>query len=97
MINLSGVSKIYPPQVDALNDVSLHIDPGEFVSIVGQSGSGKTTIVRLLIAEIAPDNGQIEIGGWNISSIKKHQVPFFLSYFLYHFHEVFSSFYQQQN
>lgn len=75
MIHLSGVSKRFQDGVDALKDVSINIDPGEFVSIVGQSGSGKTTVVRLLISEIRPDNGQIVIGGWDITDIKKHHVP----------------------
>jgi cell division transport system ATP-binding protein len=75
MIHLDNVSKIFPPDVSALRNTSLHIEAGEFVSIVGQSGSGKTTIVRLLIAEIAPDSGQINIGGWDITKIRPHQIP----------------------
>ena len=75
MIHLDRVSKTFSPNVEALKDVSLQIDPGEFVSIVGQSGSGKTTIVRLLIAEIQPDDGQVVLGGWDITKIKNRQVP----------------------
>ena len=75
MIRLVKVTKKFPPQTMALKDVSLHIEPGEFVSIVGQSGSGKTTIVRLLIAEIRPDAGKIIIGGWDITDIKNRQIP----------------------
>lgn len=58
-----------------MKEVSINIEPGEFVSIVGQSGSGKTTVVRLLISEIRPDAGKIVIGGWDITDIKKHCVP----------------------
>ncbi len=58
-----------------MKEVSINIEPGEFVSIVGQSGSGKTTVVRLLISEIRPDAGKIVIGGWDITDIKKHRVP----------------------
>jgi cell division transport system ATP-binding protein len=76
VIHFEKVSKTFHPEVDALKGVSFHIDPGEFVSIVGQSGSGKTTVVRLLISEISPDNGQIVIGGWNITKIKNRQIPF---------------------
>ena len=75
MIHLSNISKTYPPNVIALKEASIHIEPGEFVSIVGQSGSGKTTVVRLLIAEIQPDEGEVNIGGWDISKIKRHEIP----------------------
>jgi cell division transport system ATP-binding protein len=75
MIHLDNVSKIFHPDVPALKNATIHIEPGEFVSIVGQSGSGKTTVVRLLIAEIFPSEGQINIGGWDITKIKRRQVP----------------------
>lgn len=75
MIHLSKVSKSFSPSALALNDVSLHIEPGEFVSIVGQSGSGKTTIIRLLISEVKPTLGKIVIGGWDITNIPRRQVP----------------------
>jgi len=75
MIYLENVSKKFPGGVEALKSVSFHIEPGEFVSIVGQSGSGKTTVVRLLISEIKPDSGKIVIGGWDITNIKKRYIP----------------------
>lgn len=75
MIIYKKVSKIYPPNVAALKKVDLHIKPGEFVSLVGQSGSGKTTFVRLMIAEESPDEGQIIIGGWDITNIKHADIP----------------------
>ncbi len=75
MIVLKHVSKIFPPDVYGLRDVSLHIKPGEFVSIVGPSGAGKTTLARMLIAEERPSRGTIEIGGWDITNIKKREVP----------------------
>lgn len=70
-----NVSKKYPPSTYALKNINLHIEPGEFVSIVGQSGSGKTTIVRLLISEVHPTAGKIVIGGWDITRIKHRQIP----------------------
>jgi len=75
MITLENVSKIYPPDVHGLRDISVTIDPGEFVSIVGQSGAGKTTLARLLIAEERPTRGKIEIGGWDITRIRSRQIP----------------------
>lgn len=75
MIRLDGVSKFYPPDVAALDDVHLYIAPGEFVSIVGQSGTGKTTLVKLLIAEESPSRGRLEIGGWDITDIRRRDVP----------------------
>jgi len=75
VIHLDNVTKIFPPDTAALKSATIHIEPGEFVSIVGQSGSGKTTIVRLLIAEVQPDEGSINIGGWDITKIKQRQIP----------------------
>ncbi|HSD12773.1 MAG TPA: cell division ATP-binding protein FtsE [Patescibacteria group bacterium] len=75
MIRFKNVSKTYPPDVVGLQNVNVHIRPGEFVSIVGQSGTGKTTFAKLLIAEERPTKGQIVIGGWDISAIKNSEVP----------------------
>jgi len=76
MITLEKVSKIYPPNVQGLREVNLKIDHGEFVSIVGQSGAGKTTLAKLLIAEERPSRGRIDIGGWDITRIPGRDVPF---------------------
>ncbi|OGY92295.1 MAG: cell division ATP-binding protein FtsE, partial [Candidatus Komeilibacteria bacterium RIFCSPLOWO2_02_FULL_48_11] len=59
----------------ALKDINLDIEPGEFVSIVGQSGTGKTTLVKLILAEERPTKGQIVIGGWDITDIKQREIP----------------------
>ncbi|MFA6422601.1 MAG: cell division ATP-binding protein FtsE [Candidatus Buchananbacteria bacterium] len=75
MIHLLDITKEFPPKTLALQNINLHIEPGEFVSIVGLSGSGKTTIVRLLIAEITSTKGQLVIGGWDITKIKSNQIP----------------------
>lgn len=75
MIKLKHVSKTYPPNVQSLKDVTLDIDQGEFVSVVGQSGAGKTTLARLLIAEEKSTRGTIEIGGWDITRIKRREIP----------------------
>ncbi len=76
MIKLRNVSKFYRPNTYALKDVNLDIAPGEFVSIVGQSGTGKTTLIRLIIAEERPTTGQIIIGGWDITNIEEQEIPY---------------------
>ncbi len=76
MITLTHVTKTYPPDVHSLRDVTLSVEPGEFVSIVGQSGAGKTTLAKLLIAEERPSKGTIEIGGWDITRISSRDIPF---------------------
>jgi cell division transport system ATP-binding protein len=75
MIKFFNVSKIYSKDVVALNNINLHIKPGEFVSIVGQSGTGKTTLVKTLIGEEKVDQGKIVVGGWDITYIGQREVP----------------------
>jgi len=76
MISLENVSKAYSPKNPVLKNVSLHIKPGEFVSIVGQSGAGKTTLVRLLIGEELANEGRVLVGDWDISRINRREVPY---------------------
>lgn len=75
MIEFTRVSKVYPGPTTALKKVSVHIKPGEFVSIVGQSGTGKTTLTKLITAEERPTEGTIVIGGWDITNIHPSEVP----------------------
>lgn len=75
MINLKNITKAYPGGTTALKGVSLHIRPGEFVSIVGQSGTGKTTLARLISAEEQPTRGKVIVGGWDISNIAQQEIP----------------------
>lgn len=76
MIRLDNVSKIYHPNIKALDRISLNIKPGEFVSLVGQSGTGKTTLVRCIIGEERPTEGKISIGDWDITRIGKSEIPY---------------------
>jgi len=75
MISLKGASKQYTKHSVGIENVNLHVDAGEFVSVVGQSGTGKTTLVKLLIAEEKPTSGVVEIGGWDISRISQQDIP----------------------
>jgi len=76
MIKIVGLTKVYNENSVGLRNVNLHIDAGEFVSIVGQSGTGKTTLMRMLIAEERPTKGRIHIGDWDISEIKRSEIPY---------------------
>lgn len=75
MIKITNISKRYVGKNKILDSVNLHINPGEFVSIVGQSGAGKTTLVRILIGEERADQGQVVVGDWDITKISKLEVP----------------------
>jgi cell division transport system ATP-binding protein len=75
MITFDNVTKFYQKDVVGVKDVNLDIEAGEFVSIVGQSGSGKTTMAKLIIAEERPTKGRVVIGDWDITSIKHNDIP----------------------
>jgi len=76
MIKLINVNKIYKNKIKVLDEVDLNIEAGEFVSIVGQSGAGKTTLVKILIGEELSSSGQVFIGDWDITNIGKAEVPY---------------------
>ena len=75
MIKFYNVSKYYSKNAIALKQINMHIKPGEFVSIVGQSGTGKTTMVKTIIGEEKIDQGKIVIGGWDITNIGQREIP----------------------
>jgi cell division transport system ATP-binding protein len=75
MVVFENVTKIYEPDVAALRDVSFAIDKGEFVFVVGASGSGKTTVVRLVLKELEPTAGKIIVGGRDLGRLKRSKVP----------------------
>jgi cell division transport system ATP-binding protein len=74
MIVFDGVTKIYEPNVAALADVSFVIDKGEFVFVVGASGSGKSTVVRLLLKELEPTSGRIIVAGRDLLRLPRRKV-----------------------
>ena len=75
MVVFENVTKIYEPDVAALRDVSFAIDKGEFVFVVGASGSGKTTVVRLVLKELEATSGKITVGGRDLGRLKRSKVP----------------------
>jgi cell division transport system ATP-binding protein len=75
MIVFESVTKVYEPDVTALSDISFVIDKGEFVFVVGASGSGKSTIIRLLLKELEPTRGRIVVGGRDLTRLRRSKVP----------------------
>lgn len=77
MIDFKNVRKSYPNGTVALENVSLHIDDGEFVFIVGHSGAGKTTLMKLLLREERVTSGRILVGDYDLSRISNFKVPYY--------------------
>lgn len=77
MISLSDVTKKYSRTSVALDNIHLEIKSGEFVSVVGQSGTGKTTLIKLLIAEERPNQGIVNVGGVDVGRLRQKDVPEF--------------------
>lgn len=70
MIEILDVSKAYPNGVHALNHVKLKIDDGEFVYVIGATGSGKSTLIKILNGEIVPDEGLVIVNGTDVGALK---------------------------
>ncbi len=75
MIELRDVSKSYQQGAPAINHINLKIEKGEFVFIVGNSGSGKSTMIKLLMKELDPTAGKIVINGQDLSTLKRRRIP----------------------
>jgi len=75
MIRLDNVSKKFGTGIFGLSEITLFIESGEFVFLVGPTGSGKTTIFRLLIREILPTQGSITINDWDVVKLSKQKIP----------------------
>jgi len=77
VVEFRGVCKTYPSGDTGLVDASFSIQRGEFVFLVGQTGSGKSTIMRLLIKEHEPSSGEISVAGRDLSAITRRKVPYY--------------------
>ena len=77
MIEFQGVYKTYQTGSHALEDVNLHIDDGEFAFIVGASGAGKSTFLKLIMREETPTAGEVIVNNYRLSRLKRKQVPYF--------------------
>lgn len=77
IIAMDHVSKQYSTGVEALSDVFICIHKGEFVFVVGKSGSGKSTFIKLLLKELNPTEGRIFVGGRQVTNLKRKQVSLY--------------------
>lgn len=77
MIEFRNVTKIYDNNTKALNNLNFSIPEGQFIFIVGASGSGKSTMLKLLTKEEEPTSGKIVVNNTDLSSIKKRKIPYY--------------------
>ena len=75
MVKFENISKIYPPNSVALDDVSFEVEEKEFISLVGKSGAGKTTLLKMLLVEEKPTTGQVFFDGKDVHKIKPGKLP----------------------
>ena len=77
MVEFTGVTKTYNNEFTALKDINLKINDGEFVFVVGASGAGKSTFLKLIMREEVPTSGSIVINSFDLNKIKKRHIPYF--------------------
>ena len=77
MIAFQSVYKIYNSHSTALEDINFKVAPGEFLSLVGRSGAGKSTIIKLLIGEEKPTRGRIFFGQYEVNRLRDSELPAF--------------------
>ena len=76
MIEFINVEKTYEQGNTALNGVNMQIEDGEFCFLVGASGSGKSTIIKLITGELKPTSGSVHVNGYSLERIRKREIPF---------------------
>lgn len=76
MLLMENISKVYPGGSVALQDVNVHIEPGEFVFLVGPSGAGKSTFIKLLFREVLPTEGNIYVDGIDLLNLEHDEIPY---------------------
>ncbi|HHX07331.1 MAG TPA: cell division ATP-binding protein FtsE [Erysipelothrix sp.] len=75
MINLDCVYKTYKTGTQALLDVTIHVDPGEFIYVIGPTGSGKSTLIKLLDGEEKPTKGTVLVDGLDVGKLRRGKIP----------------------
>ena len=76
MIDFKHVTKVYEPKITALKDVNVHIEKGEFVFVLGHSGAGKSTFLKLMLREEKATKGEVIVNGYNLSKIRERDIPY---------------------
>lgn len=76
MIEMHGINLVYPNGIQVLHDINIYIEKGEFVFLVGATGSGKSSILKLIYREIRPTSGDIYVNDCDITDMKRREVPY---------------------